>query len=309
MRTFALLGLSAVLVLARQGLTTTYAAGGAAPDRASLLASLRRERLTAEPTIVNEANLDLTSASASGGARARSSDLVALGDTDVLSSCAACRSFVDALVEVTRRDGAVAHPSFAHGAEHARNVNDANARLCEGVRGGDRHVRACEEIARTYGLENVDEFVQAAPDLLCEPLGRCGAVSDDAAAREFDDIGDVMLGVDHGLAVAAGAAGKVKKSSSSASMVRAMKLMMAHRMYSMLNMKMMQDQQMGQQLVHAMMSKLVAAQERNREIKQEYLHFIKAAYRNEPGNCDCCEGCLPAKSGSGSSKGHGSGSH
>ncbi len=45
----------------------------------------------------------------------------------------------------------------------------------------------------------------------------------------------------------------------------------------------MQDQQMGEQLVHQMMSKLISAQSRNREIKLEYLHFMKEAYRNQPG--------------------------
>jgi hypothetical protein len=306
MRTTFLLGASAVLVLARASLTASYPAAADAADRPALLAALRRARLTTDPAVSNDARLPAVVVSGGGSGALAAADASA----DVLSSCAACRTFVDALVQVTRRDGAVSHPSFGAGAAHARAVNDANAAACSAVSGGARHVRACEEIARTYGLENVDEFVQAAPDLLCEPLGRCGAVTADAAAREFDDIGDVMLGVDHGLTIAAGAAGKVERSSDkSASMVRAMKLMMAHRMYSMLNMKMMQDQQMGQQLVHAMMSKLVAAQERNREIKQEYLHFIKAAYRNEPGNCDCCEGCLPAKGGSGSSSGKGSSKH
>jgi hypothetical protein len=36
----------------------------------------------------------------------------------------------------------------------------------------EAHQHACNQVAQMYGLENIDEFVSAAPDLLCEPIGK-----------------------------------------------------------------------------------------------------------------------------------------
>ena len=38
--------------------------------------------------------------------------------------------------------------------------------------------------------------------------------------------------------------------------------------------------------------KLLAAQERNKNLREQLRHIQKEAYRNQPGHCDCCDGCL-----------------
>lgn len=239
-------------------------------QRAQLVNKLRAAKLSAEPIV----GTTHTAVSEPEGA-------------DLLSSCSSCSEFVDVLVAATR--GKVSVPS-----DHQNDL-ETRAEIC-GSMEKEEHSAACESVAQMYGLENVDEFVSAAPDLLCEPLSSCDGVTSDDATRELDDVGDVLLGVDNSIQIRSDDDDDKKKKKGN-DMASAMKLMMAHRMYSMLNMKLMQDQQMGQQLVHAMMSKLIAAQERNREIKQEYLHFMKQSYRNQPGNCDCCDACLPPKKG------------
>jgi len=291
MKLVILIAVSVALLCAKSVVTSGSDNVMEQPELAKLAQRLRNMRLTSEP-LVTMGSPDSVPESTF------SDNLVQITpEKSLVSSCSSCSNFVDLLVSATR--GKMVLPD----AENPSEADEQNREVCDDFTNSE-HAHACHSIAQMYGLENIDEFVSAAPDLLCEPLTSCqGEVSSDEATRAFDDVGDILIGADATTSILAGTAQSHDEAETDDrrhggnNMAKAMKLMMAHRMYSMLNMKMMQDQQMGQQLVHKMMSKLIAAQERNREIKQEYLHFMKQAYRNQPGNCDCCDACLPPKKG------------
>jgi hypothetical protein len=193
----------------------------------------------------------------------------------------------------------------------AQLSNAHEERLCSTLE-VSAHAGACRDVAQVYGLENVAPIAHAAPDLLCEQLRECArpgehqntlpasagaavatsSTSAAAARRRMTReqatavLGDVLISSEPS------PGGGVSKGVMSM-----MSSLFKMRMQSQM---MMQAMQMRQQLMeneHKMMQKVMRAMARNRAIRAELKHLKKMAYREQPGNCDCCDGCLPPAKG------------
>lgn len=216
--------------------------------------------------------------------------------------------------EVARAEAAAYVPPQLRPAESAEQpetaAKAANAheeRMCEGL-GQEEFVQGCKDVAQVYGLENLSPIAASAPDLICEQLMSCrmlaksakvgqhkllsheqvvsvltdAIASPEAANAEEEVHGDVLVSKE------AGASGQLMSMMSS---------LFKMRMQSQMMMQAMQMRQTLMENEHKMMEKIMRAMARNRAIRCELKHLKKMAYRAQPGNCDCCDGCLPPKKG------------
>ena len=190
------------------------------------------------------------------------SKIAAEVDEPLRFRCSACAAFLPEIEKLVRANN-VQLP-YGAGDDAIKAKNRANEALCAQM-GTEEHRHACTLIATMYGLENVEEFSVAASDLLCEPLAACDkkelVVHDQVAANQLDDASDILV------AAAGKGAASVGDMQTMGDMqnigaANPMAQVMQHRLFAMLNMKLMQDSAMGEQLVHNMMTKLVAAQVR-----------------------------------------------
>eukprot|EP00163_Fabomonas_tropica_P003314 TRINITY_DN127_c1_g4_i4.p2 TRINITY_DN127_c1_g4~~TRINITY_DN127_c1_g4_i4.p2 ORF type:complete len:265 (-),score=84.35 TRINITY_DN127_c1_g4_i4:174-968(-) len=222
--------------------------------------------------------------------------------TAILESCTECELFLKQMDALAAR-AATTEKKLDDDKKQmpeidAQLANAKETQLCQQLE--PNHIKACEEIAQIYGLDNVRDFVNKAPDLLCEQLSKCSP--SEGKKLTHDEVVSVLNDV---LAKDADTLVSAPQESIASGMTKMMGSLFHMRMQSQL---MMQAMQMRQQLMeneHKMMQKVLRAMSRNRAIRSQLKHLKKMAYRAQPGNCDCCEACLPAK-GSGSGSGSGS---
>ena len=114
---------------------------------------------------------------------------------NLIETCEACAAFVPALVKLVDQHAAAIVPLPHSVADSAREAHEESVRdLCMSADMPDRFVRPCQLVAEMYGLENVHQFLAAAPDLVCETVQSCtGIVDDEDASRQFETVGDTLI--------------------------------------------------------------------------------------------------------------------
>lgn len=231
-------------------------------------------------------------------------------DPGLLHSCASCAAFVQRLLEVAE----AVHPlDQAGSADELSGLSLGNRALCgRFLKDDPGFERACEDVHDVYGLDHLKALAVVAPSLLCEHLPECGFMQDHAAlagvaavslAQDQDLL--VTLGTNQGMDGQGGESqdeendleGDVASEGdllvgNAPSTQESLEINAA----AMEQQQMLEGQRMREQELREMdallnqqvQQKLLAAQERNRQIRQNLGHLMKVAYRAQPGHCDCC---------------------
>jgi hypothetical protein len=146
-------------------------------------------------------------------------------------------------------------------------------------------IEACEDVQDMYGLDHVKVLMRHAPALLCEPLRSCGRFAlPDAVAG--GGIAAAVTGAGGDLLLQTGAPGALASLGINAAAMEQQQMLQGQRMREQ------EMREMDSLLSSQVQQKLLAAQERNKNLREQLRHIQKEAYRNQPGHCDCCDGCL-----------------
>lgn len=188
---------------------------------------------------------------------------------------------------------------------------------CTSVFSSSISIQACIDSDEIYGIENIPSVISSAPGLMCELLTSCGEmISDDdlanggiAAIIAHQITQDDAIFSSHSTDFPTDFSAKSSAKESKAFSEKDIDILVSSDPVSGLevNAAAMEQQQMleGQRLREQelremdtllnqqVQQKLLAAQERNRALRENISHLMKVEYRSRPGHCDCCDACLP----------------
>eukprot|EP00163_Fabomonas_tropica_P002398 TRINITY_DN1181_c0_g1_i1.p1 TRINITY_DN1181_c0_g1~~TRINITY_DN1181_c0_g1_i1.p1 ORF type:complete len:250 (+),score=75.81 TRINITY_DN1181_c0_g1_i1:421-1170(+) len=219
----------------------------------------------------------------------------------------ALKAHTDALVQVDPAAALETDSDQLYSADLAHSDVLYEHKLCDKSfheEGEEHWADACHDIVDTYGLDSVEVLMASAPSTLCAHVKQC---RQDYNYKEesLDEYSDVLVGVGawSELLGTVGAVQEQTKGDGQQAILpeeaAALKQPGAggnngQGMASMMYQQQAMDQQAQQEeQVNNAVRKIRRAEARNRALRRDLRELRKETWRSKPGNCDCCDACLP----------------